>query len=203
MTRLSPGPLGLLCLLWLSVAGIGLGLLLEYQSRAGNQDAAPLTWPPASKLRPVPGVPNLVLFGHPKCPCSSATLEQLARLLAHTGDEFAVHAVFFVPHDALASWHETSLWNAAQALPGVMVSRDPAGVEARRFGAVTSGHSLLFDADGRLVFSGGITSARGHLGSSSGLSALLSLSRTGRADQSRAPVFGCSLKHFREGGTTD
>ena len=31
-----------------------------------------------------------------------------------------------------------------------------AGVEARRFGAETSGHTLLFDSTRRLLFSGGV-----------------------------------------------
>jgi len=48
---------------------------------------------------------------------------------------------------------------------------------------------------GRLAFSGGITLARGHEGDSAGLQRIRSLLRTGKADRSEAPVYGCSLRH--------
>ena len=73
-----------------------------------------------------------------------------------------------------------------------MVS-DLDGAEARRFGAETSGHTLLFDLDGNLLFSGGITQSRGHAGGNAGESAIVSLVNTRTADRARTLVFGCSL----------
>jgi hypothetical protein len=58
------------------------------------------------------------------------------------------------------------LRRSAAAIPGVKVLFDPDRMEARRFGAETSGHNLSFGADGGLLFSGGITASRGHAGES-------------------------------------
>ena len=44
----------------------------------------------------------------------------------------------------------SSTVRSAAAIPGVKVLSDVHGVEATRFGAETSGHTLLFDRDGRL-----------------------------------------------------
>jgi hypothetical protein len=75
----------------------------------------------------------------------------------------------------------------------VTAVRDDDGVEAARFRATTSGTAALYDARGRLLFTGGLTSARGHEGDSAGLQRIASLLRTGQADRSDAPVYGCSL----------
>ena len=83
---------------------------------------------------------------------------------------------------------------AASTIPGVTIVRDDDGVEAARFHA-SSGATVLYDTQGRLLFSGGITSARGHEGDSAGLQRISSLLRTGKADRSDAPVYGCSMRH--------
>jgi hypothetical protein len=72
---------------------------------------------------------------------------------------------------------------------------DPDGVEARRFGAETSGHTLLFAGDGRLLFSGGITASRGHAGDNAGESVIVALVNNQTPALTRTLVFGCSLAH--------
>ena len=57
----------------------------------------------------------------------------------------------------------------------------------------TSGQTLLYDRRGSLIFSGGITSARGHRGANAGEAALVSLLASGRADRNATSVFGCPL----------
>ena len=52
--------------------------------------------------------------------------------------------------------------NGASAIPGVIVTPDVGGRIAARLGAKTSGHVLVYDENGVLKFSGGITAARGH-----------------------------------------
>jgi len=53
---------------------------------------------------------------------------------------------------------------------------------------------LLYDISGRLVFDGGITSARGHQGDNAGRSAISAL-LTGQHDVvvRATPVFGCLI----------
>ena len=57
---------------------------------------------------------------------------------------------------------------------------------------MTSGHALLFDRDGHLLFSGGITPARGHEGDNFGASAIAAR-LAGRPAPAETPVFGCPI----------
>ena len=87
----------------------------------------------------------------------------------------------------------TDLWRRAAAIKGVTVVQDSEGVEAERFHAATSGYTLLYGSDGRLLFSGGITGARGHAGDNAGRSAIAALLTAEGAPTGTTPVFGCSL----------
>jgi hypothetical protein len=73
---------------------------------------------------------------------------------------------------------------------------DPDGDEAGRFGAATSGHALLYDRAGRLVFSGGITAGRGRTGENPWSDAVIALLSGGRSPRADAPVFGCPIREF-------
>ena len=90
-------------------------------------------------------------------------------------------------------WAQSDLWRTAASLPDVTVVRDDDGLEARRFGASTSGQTLLYDEAGVLLFAGGITGARSHRGDNDGRRAIVEL--LNRESSSRAPtkVFGCAL----------
>ncbi len=56
------------------------------------------------------------------------------------------------PSEFFDGWEKTDLWRTASALPNVTVVRDDDGREAERFGAATSGQTLLYDARGELIF---------------------------------------------------
>jgi hypothetical protein len=75
----------------------------------------------------------------------------------------------------------------------VTVATDENGIEAGRFGAETSGHTLVFYPSGTLVFSGGITASRGHAGNNAGENAVLAAITQRSFDLPRTSVFGCSL----------
>jgi hypothetical protein len=92
-----------------------------------------------------------------------------------------------------AEWDHTGLWDAATAIPDVTAVRDEDGREAGLFHAETSGQTFLYAPDGRLLFSGGTTGARGHAGDNAGRATLLALLTSGTAARSATPVFGCSL----------
>ena len=73
--------------------------------------------------------------------------------------------------------------------------RDDDGAEARRFGAETSGQTLLYDEHGALLFSGGITGARGHAGDNAGRASLVALLNRGSGRSSwheRLRLLRCS-----------
>ena len=178
---------------WVLALALGFTLLWKYKMRPGDADGTPATWPRESRIARRPDRATLVLFAHPECPCTRASLAELARLLSRFDDRLTAVVVFLRPSDVGADWDGTDLWRAASAIPGVTAVRDDDGVEAARFHASTSGAAALYDARGRLLFSGGLTSARGHEGDSAGIQRISSLLRTGKADRSDAPVYGCSL----------
>lgn len=181
----------------LTLAG-GFTLLWEYKLQPGDAEGTPAAWPTASRIPRREDRATLVLFAHPHCPCTRASLAELARLMARFPDRLSADVVFLRPTEAGAAWNDTDLWRRASAIPGVTTVRDDDGVEAARFGASTSGATALYDWQGRLMFSGGITSARGHEGDSFGVQRISSLLRTGKADRRDAPVFGCALGHGPE-----
>lgn len=183
-------------LAWVVAVGAALRVLWAYENTPGPAAAAPASWPADSRLTR-PQRPVLVLALHPQCPCSAATIAELARLLAHAAVRPEVYAVFVASADADDDWVESATWRAAAALPGVHVVRDT-GVEARRFGARVSGQLLAYDASGRLQFTGGITGSRGHEGDNAGRTAIEAM-LAGRPHARSAFVFGCFLFNGESG----
>jgi hypothetical protein len=74
------------------------------------------------------------------------------------------------------------------------VLADPDGREARRLGVMTSGHVLLYDRAGRLLFTGGITGSRGHEGDNVGCESVIRLLRGEGGARHRNDIFGCSVR---------
>ena len=74
---------------------------------------------------------------------------------------------------------------------------DENGAEADRLGAKTSGHTVVFGRNGAVLFSGGITASRGHVGDNAGENAVLAALKQEMPDRRQTPVFGCSLTDAR------
>jgi hypothetical protein len=193
----SSAPWIALFLLWAATVAAAFGLLWSYKLRPGEIGGTPSLWPSESRIPRRPGRATLVLFAHPKCPCTRASLAELARLMSRLGDRVSADVVFLRPPGVGTDWDQTDLWESASVIPGVTAVRDD-GAETARFQAETSGLAVLYDAQGRLLFRGGITSARGHEGDSFGARRIVSFVRTGTADRGDAPVFGCALHHSVE-----
>lgn len=189
--------------LWFGGVAAGLGWLASFASRPGASGRAPATWPETSAIAREPGRPTLLLFVHPRCACSRASVAELAELLARAADRPATRVLFLRPDGVAPGWEETELWRDAQRLPAASVLRDDGGAEARRFGALTSGQAQLYGADGRLLFAGGLTASRGHRGESLGRDSLLALLNHGTPPAAATPVFGCELFGRGDEGRTD
>lgn len=178
---------------WGVVLLVGLGAMAVRDNRPGAPGLVPQTWPSASKLTRDCERFTLVLFAHPHCPCTVASLRELERITSRSRDRLRAEIVFCVPDGAPTDWEKTELWEQARSIPDVSVMADRGGVETRHFGARTSGTTLLFDAQGDLRFQGGITGARGHEGDNAGKSAVLACMGVGNAGAASVPVFGCPL----------
>jgi len=174
------------------VAG-GIQLVARYSTAAGAQDAAPVRWPVASILRPELGQSTLVMFVHPGCPCSRASLNELNVIMNEERGQSSAFVVFLHPDGVGADWAKTSTWQTAANIPRTTRVVDHGGIEAKRFGALTSGHLVVYDATGQLQFAGGITASRGHEGDNVGRQTVLAALHTGRAGAHGHEVFGCAF----------
>ncbi|MDY7226068.1 RedB protein [Hyalangium rubrum] len=182
-------------LLWVVAVFGGMAALSHYATTPGESRESPARWPKDSALHPTPGRAQLVMLAHPRCPCTRASLGELEQVLAKAGGRAEAHVLFLRPEGLEKEWEKGELWQRAASIPGVTVREDVGGVEARRLGATTSGHVLLFDSEGLLRFSGGITSSRGHAGDNTGRATLEALlSQPEFVAEGRHPVYGCALE---------
>ena len=67
--------------LWISACGFGFAKLWQYSNTPGTVGNVPERWPSASSIARSERQPTLVLVLHPHCPCSRATLRELARVV--------------------------------------------------------------------------------------------------------------------------
>lgn len=179
--------------LWLACAVAGLWRVWAWENGAGVAAAAQVSWPAGTALKLAGDRPTLVLLAHPQCSCTQASIGELAEALARAGTLPKTYVVFLKPSSFADGWEKTGLWDAAAALPNTTVIRDDDGLEATRFGAATSGQTMVYDAAGTLLFSGGITGARGHAGDNAGRSTVVALLNQVKPGQATTNVFGCSL----------
>jgi hypothetical protein len=179
--------------LWLSMIAVGVRTLWSYESTPGASADAPGLWPAASRIKPDSDRATLVMMAHPHCPCTRASIGELARLMTQAQGRVTAYVLFVRPEGFSDEWVQSELWASAAAIPGVTPVLDDDGDEAGIFHAQTSGQTVLYDDDCNLLFRGGITSARGHAGENAGRTAIVALLTSGEAEEPDTPVFGCPL----------
>jgi len=193
---------------WLALVSGALFAMADFSFEQGEAGDAPSTWPQMSEvnLQTDSDKPTLVLFAHPLCPCTRATLWELASVANRLYGLINIHVLFYRPEDASSMpqlWAASELKDIARQLPDTKIHDDINGDMASYFGAYTSGQILLYDTDERLQFAGGITPSRGHVGANGGSAALISaILDDDRVDPLQAvlnPVYGCSLHEQSEG----
>jgi hypothetical protein len=184
--------------LWVPAVAFGISVLWKYSTTPGQPAAPPASWPASALIKRKEGLPTLLMFAHPRCQCSNASLGELAIIMAHSGGQLDAQVFFYRPAHEARTWTRSDLWRTASAIPGVHVFEDREAVVAKSFGTFTSGQTLLYDSKGSLVFKGGITAYRGHSGDNEGRSIITALLRGEVPAQISlpvvTPVFGCSLR---------
>ncbi|HWA26808.1 MAG TPA: hypothetical protein VG734_14210 [Lacunisphaera sp.] len=180
--------------LWFAGAAWGMKWMTDYSFKPGATGAPGQDWPAAGE--PFDGGQFTVVVGlHPECPCSRATLAELDSILLAGGHAIKAVLIFSdtLPGEPAKN---SELYRQGAALPRTRLVCDSTGADLKRFALETSGETRLYRSDGRLVFSGGITGSRGHVGDNPGRSALLAaLQQRGKdpGPPARTPVFGCSI----------
>jgi hypothetical protein len=199
-SKFAPGDFG-----YKAVAAIWLVALLScmvamsrYASNPGPTGQPPDRWPVDSLIALDAQRPTLLMFAHPKCPCTRASIRELEQLMSDCRGLVDAQVWFIQPAGTHPGFVDTDLWRSAAAIPGVTVHADKDGTEAQRFQSWTSGETVLYVPSGELWFHGGITIARGHEGDNPGLDEIENLLKAPGADAPRpalasTPVFGCEL----------
>jgi hypothetical protein len=153
-------------------------------------------WPADTTLELSSDRPSLLLFLHPRCPCSRATVHELTRVIdpLPDADRPQLTIVATLPSETTPDWQESDTVRNALKLPHSSVVWDTDGVLANKFGATTSGTVQLYQPDGQLLYAGGITPSRGHQGDNAGSDALTKLlTRETPIANTSLPAFGCRL----------
>lgn len=204
MLRLISGGGGRIRLFGIWGASLLFALLLlgGYGAIPGDPGHPRSRWPQASRLQREKDRATLLIFLHPCCPCSRASADELERLLVRCSTRVGAKAVIVQPQLLGSCPFLSDLTEDLSRIPGLSVVLDPGEEETRRFGVATSGHVLLFNNRGELLFSGGITPGRGERGDSAGGSALLAQILGAGPRGPDACVFGCALTGERRSTRT-
>lgn len=176
---------------WFVGVSAAFAAIWAYKATPGAGASAPTHWPAASTIRPAPGIANVVVFAHPQCPCTRATMTELHRLATLIASRAQIHVVLVEPEGAPTGFTDGAILARARALPGAEVVIDRGEREATRFAARTSGTTLVYAADGELLFAGGLTVARGHEGGPAAERIRDAIATRGA--QQTSPIFGCAL----------
>ncbi len=183
-----------MALCWASLVFAGVTKLWKYTSTEGQAAYASLNWPQGSQIqRNINADATLVLFTHFGCSCSKATFEELNKIIAQTHKRLDIHVRVVTYKNLDHKMQEDKLREISQRLPNAEVAADENGIEAKHFDAKTSGQIFLYDRNGKLLFSGGITPLRSHEGDNEGEKAIISWINEGHAERGLYAVFGCSL----------
>lgn len=196
MLAVTPRKLLVITLLCSSAAAtfVGMRALIVFDQTSGVGAQIRTRWPADSAIPHAHDRSTLLLFAHPFCGCTGATLKELARILelrTPQSPQPVIRVLFVRPNGS--SWRSSPLWDRARQLGGAAVVWDDDGREARRFGVGTSGEVLLYGRTGNLLFHGGITGSRGHAGDNYGAEQLLAAVNSSQPAQIAQRVFGCAL----------
>jgi len=179
--------------LWFGVFALGTAAFLRFEFIPGDESKAPIEWPRDSTLALRPDGMTLVLFAHPHCVCTRASLDELQVIMSHHSLPVSAQVVFVQLPGFTDNEMRDESWEKAGRIPGVDRYIDLNGVEAHRFTALVSGYTLLYDAAGGLLFEGGITGSRGQIGANAGRRSVIQWLSGGKPEVARTHVFGCSL----------
>ncbi|HIA53604.1 MAG TPA: hypothetical protein EYN91_16180 [Candidatus Melainabacteria bacterium] len=193
----------LVCLLlvayvvWIGMLFIGHLVLFEYELTPSPLTNTKRVFPHHSGVQLAHGRQNIVLFLHPACPCSVATVDEFHQLMRQGDKDSVGTVIFYMPPEKEGEWSLAPIIQSVKRIRNVSVEYDTDGSLAQTFGVTTSGHVLIYDGRGVLQFTGGITGSRGHSGDNHYLELAKQCILARKAKYTTTPVFGCSLRAIR------
>src|ERR1700733_4946005 len=113
--------LAILTPLWINAIGVGMFVLMKYDFTPGTAAAPGIHWPNNTQIPLSADCPTLIMFAHPQCPCTRASIVELGKLIASNKNELNAYVVLLTPKVAPPGWDKAALWHSAQSIPGVKV----------------------------------------------------------------------------------
>jgi hypothetical protein len=89
------------------------GILWRYSLTPGVAGTPSALWPAQSSLAHKAGALTLVMVARPHCPCSRASIGELALLIAQPRETPDANVIFLEPPGFSDSWTKTDLWQSA------------------------------------------------------------------------------------------
>src|SRR5271155_1113155 len=118
-----------LAAVWFAAVGSGLWAMFAYETTPGVVSSLRERWPDGTALQRDPRRPTLVMFVHPHCPCSRASLHELLVLASQRDEQINSIIVFLKPRGFESNWEKTDLWQTARSIPGATCVADIDGKE--------------------------------------------------------------------------
>lgn len=188
--------LGVGLALWLGSLAASAAVFERYARTPGSAgEARPVADAEAGAKRESGDAWRVTMYAHPRCPCTRASLTELARVAEAVGDGARVEyeVVMYRPQGAGDDWVRGRSWDLAHEIQSVRVAIDPGGRMSAREGAFTSGHVVVRDGAGAVVYAGGVTNGRGETGASAAGEAIIAALRGEEVALRVGPVFGCEI----------
>jgi hypothetical protein len=174
--------------IWVAALVVCMDWAMKYESTPGRAASrAPLETPKAGDRWTV------VVVAHPLCPCTAASLRALRALAAKHSDELKCEVVFagdrpVEPSDSMRT---------ADVIATAKVRWMTAQKAEEEYGTYTSGQAFVYDPNGKLVYSGGLTPGRGVEQPRYALELFDNILARGQATKP-TPVFGCALREKQD-----
>lgn len=179
--------------IWLLLVSVASLYLVRYQITPGEAGNPPEKWPEESHLQLHQNKLSLLMFIHPRCPCTESSLRELNRLLTVIDEKVSATIVVSLPGNVSPEWTNNQALKALETKKDLLVYYDRTQRETDRFQIKTSGDVALYSPSGTLLFSGGITVSRGHDGDAAGQQ-LIRLAKSEQREVGHTEVFGCTLQ---------
>ncbi len=179
---------------WILAAGTGSALLWKHALTPAPLPRLPPVLPSVPGLEThAAGLPTLLVFLHPLCPCSEASFSELLKVARAAQGRARILVLMYEPEAKPVDWKDSKLARRVRASQEVHWMEDTTGRIAAQFGVEASGTAVLYDKEGALVYGGGLTWARGHEGENAGVDAMIEFIVKGKTSLRARPVFGCKI----------
>src|SRR3989442_9935856 len=104
---------------WLGAFAVGTAAFLHFEFTPGDEARAPLVWPKESSLAFDREGATLVLFAHPHCVCTRASLDELQVVLSHHTRPVRAQVVFVKLPGFSDEEMKDESWEKAGRIPGL------------------------------------------------------------------------------------